>query len=65
MKSEFDKINKVKVSNAIYHAIGAGAFPLIGFISAGKFPTQEQYLVALGACLGAFMYDIFKQKIKQ
>lgn len=65
MKSEFEKINKVKVSNAFYHAIGAGAFPIIGFISAGAFPTKEQYLVALGACLGAFMFDIFKQKVKQ
>ena len=65
MKSEFEKIKVVSLLNAIYHAIGAGIFPIIGFISAGAWPTKEQYLVAFGACLGAFAFDIFKQNLKK
>lgn len=65
MKSEFEKIKVVSIWNALYHAIGAGIFPLIGFISVGQLPTKEQYLICLGACLGAFASDIFKQQIKK
>jgi|GEM_PF-2239980 len=47
--------------NALYHAVIACSIPFIGFLSAGRMPSQPEWYVILGATLSAFLGALFKR----
>ena len=63
MKNEFEKIKVVSIWNALYHALAAVLFPLIGYLGVGKLPIQSEWLILLSVFLGAFFGDIFKRNL--
>ena len=61
--SEYLSVNGADLLNALYHAIIACAIPFIGFLSAGRMPTQSEWYVILGATLSAFIGALFKRGV--
>jgi len=62
-KSEFGKIGKTDLLNALYHAIGAFIFPAIAYLSGGRLPTVSEWYILLSVLLSAFCADIFKRSL--
>ena len=62
-KSEFGKIGKTDLLNALYHALGAAVFPAIGYLSAGRLPTIAEGYILTSVFLSAFCADVFKRAL--
>lgn len=62
-RSEFGKINGTDLLNALYHGVGASIIPIIATLNSGKAITETDYRIALGAFLGAIVFDIFKRSL--
>lgn len=62
-KSEFGKINKIDLLNALYHAVGTSIMPVLGYMSAtGTLPVGKDLVIILSAFLSAFFASLFKGK---
>jgi len=63
-KSEFGKISKVDLLNALYHAFIAGVFPFLAYLNKGVLPeSRQEWIVMIGVFLSAFFGDLFKSGI--
>ena len=62
-KSEFSKINGVDLLNALYHALAAVTFPLVGYLALGRLPNESECFILASVFVGAIAADIFKRSV--
>jgi hypothetical protein len=62
-KSEFGKISKVDLLNALYHSVGAVSIPLCGFLASGSLPSTSNLYILLSVFVSALCADIFKNGV--